>query len=96
MIIVELTSQPIELYKLLKIANVVGGGGEAKIVITEGYVAVNEEIVTQKRRKIYDGDVVEFNGEFIQLQCDQPVSAPAKKPNKKTSNKTSKKDKYKR
>ncbi|WP_286261260.1 RNA-binding S4 domain-containing protein [Thalassotalea atypica] len=68
MIIVEVDTQPIELCKLLKIANLVGGGGEAKMVISEGYVGVNHEVELQKRKKIYHNDIVEFNGEIIQLQ----------------------------
>jgi len=53
---IEVSSQPIELYKVFKIANLVGGGGEAKHLIAEGYVAVNGELETRKRRKLYDGD----------------------------------------
>ena len=64
---VELNRQPVELCKLLKIANLVGGGGAAKIVISEGYVLLNGEVEYQKRKKIYHEDVVEFNGEVIQL-----------------------------
>ncbi len=61
---VEVSTQPIELYKVLKIANAVNGGGEAKHFIAEGYVAVNGEVEQRKRRKIYDNDIIEFNGEF--------------------------------
>lgn len=86
MIIVELSSQPIELYKLLKIANLVGGGGEAKIVISEGYVVVNEEVVTQKRKKIFDGDIIYFNDEIIQMQCSVPVSESISKTKNKSLN----------
>ncbi|GAL04999.1 hypothetical protein JCM19237_4365 [Photobacterium aphoticum] len=32
---VEVDAQPIELYKVLKIANAVSGGGEAKFAISE-------------------------------------------------------------
>ncbi|OBU15230.1 urease [Photobacterium aquimaris] len=70
---VEVSVQPIELYKVLKIANLVSGGGEAKYAISEGYVAVNGEIELRKRCKIYDGDVIEFNGEYFVVICDQPV-----------------------
>ncbi|PSU24053.1 urease [Photobacterium phosphoreum] len=70
---VEVSVQPIELYKVLKIANQVSGGGEAKYAISEGYVAVNGEIELRKRCKIYDGDVIEFNGEYFVVICDQPV-----------------------
>ncbi len=69
---VEVSSQPIELYKVLKIANAVSGGGEAKFAISEGYVAVNGELEQRKRRKMYDGDVIEFNNEFYVVICDQP------------------------
>jgi len=65
--LIEVSSQPIELCKLLKIANMVSGGGEAKIVISEGYVLLNGEMETQKRKKVYDKDIVEFNGEVIEV-----------------------------
>ncbi|MBP3139381.1 RNA-binding S4 domain-containing protein [Aliivibrio fischeri] len=70
---VEVNVQPIELYKVLKIANVVSGGGEAKHVIGEGYVGVNGELEKRKRRKMYDGDVIEFNEEYYVVICDTPV-----------------------
>ena len=57
---IEITAEPIELYKLLKLENVVASGGEAKYVIAEGLVRVNGEIETRKRKKIYAGDVVAF------------------------------------
>ena len=73
---VELNHQPIELCKLLKIANLVSGGGEAKVVISEGYVLLNGEVEYQKRKKIYHEDMVEFNGEVVQLiLTDEIVSS---------------------
>lgn len=80
---VDVSSQPIELYKVFKIANLVGGGGEAKHVISEGYVAVNGELETRKRRKMYDGDFFEFNQEYYVVCCDQPVQEVVEKPKKK-------------
>lgn len=71
---VEVDSQPIELYKVLKIANAVSGGGEAKYAIGEGYVTVNGEIELRKRRKMYDGDLVEFNQEFYLVMCNVPAA----------------------
>lgn len=76
---VEVDSQPIELCKLLKIANLVGGGGEAKIVISEGYVYVNGEVEFQKRKKIYHQDTVEFNGELVELLCFTPEKVKEKR-----------------
>ena len=59
--------EPIELYKLLKIANLAGGGGEAKTIISEGSVLVNNKVVDQKRKKIRHGDTVECNGKVIKI-----------------------------
>ncbi|KJY92957.1 Urease [Vibrio neptunius] len=89
---IEVSSQPIELYKVFKIANLVGGGGEAKHIISEGYVAVNGELETRKRRKMYDGDFFEFNQEYYVVVCDAPVteeqeeaaSQPALRPDNKS------------
>jgi len=91
---VEVSSQPIELYKVFKIANLVGGGGEAKHVISEGYVAVNGELETRKRRKMYDGDFFEFNQEYYVVVCDVPVQEePQEKPAVKAEDKRAAKDK---
>ena len=65
--LIDVSTQPIELCKLLKIANMVSGGGEAKIVISEGYVLLNNEVEFQKRKKVYHDDIIEFNGEVIQV-----------------------------
>lgn len=45
---------------LLKFAALVGTGGEAKYVISEGMVKVNGEVCTMRGKKIYPGDKVEF------------------------------------
>ncbi len=57
---VEITREPVELYKVLKFENLVMSGGEAKHCIAEGMVRVNGEVETRKRRKLYGGDVVAF------------------------------------
>jgi ribosome-associated protein len=69
--IINISVEPIELCKLLKIANMVSGGGEAKIVISEGYVVVNNEVEFQKRKKIRHGDIVQFDGEVIEVAYKQ-------------------------
>ncbi|PKG82011.1 hypothetical protein CXF85_15915 [Colwellia sp. 75C3] len=72
-LVIELNHQPVELCKLLKIANFVSGGGEAKVVISEGYVLLNGEVEYQKRKKVYHEDVVEFNGEVLQLIINEEL-----------------------
>ncbi len=73
-LVIELNHQPVELCKLLKIANLVSGGGEAKVVISEGYVLLNGEVEYQKRKKIYHEDVIEFNGEVVQLIINEELA----------------------
>lgn len=53
----------IRLDQLMKLADMVGGGGEAKVVIQDGHVAVNGEIDTRRGRKLRTGDVVEYEGQ---------------------------------
>ena len=57
----------IKLGQALKKANVVSSGVEAKIVIQEGLVELNGEVEVQRGKKLYDGDVVSYNGETIKI-----------------------------
>ncbi len=65
---IEITREPVELYKILKFECLVTSGGEAKMVIDQGQVLVNGEVETRKRKKIVSGDVIEFNGEQFRIQ----------------------------
>jgi ribosome-associated protein len=58
-----INKEPVELFKILKFEGIVGSGGEAKMVISEGLVRVNGEVETQKRKKIVSGDTIEFMDE---------------------------------
>jgi len=60
---VEVTKEPVELYKILKFEGMVSSGGEAKSVIAEGKVSVNGKKETRKRNKIFSGDIIEFGNE---------------------------------
>ena len=64
---VELTKEPVELYKILKFEGLVASGGEAKSVIADGQVLLNGELETRKRKKIVAGDIIEFASEKIQV-----------------------------
>lgn len=66
--VVEITHEPVELYKILKFEGMVATGGEARLVISEGQVQVNGKIETRKRKKIVAGDTIEFGQETIRIQ----------------------------
>lgn len=57
----------IKLDSLLKFAALVGTGGEAKYVISEGLVRVNGEVCTMRGKKIRPGDTVEFDAFALEV-----------------------------
>ncbi|MBS7526521.1 RNA-binding S4 domain-containing protein [Fusibacter paucivorans] len=67
--IVEIKTPFIKLDQLLKYAAIVDSGGFAKLLITEGYVTINQTPCLERGKKVRDGDVVEViipndNGEI--------------------------------
>jgi len=65
---VEISKQPVELFKILKYEGLVSSGGEAKAVIDDGQVTVNGETETRKRKKIVAGDTIEFMNESFVIK----------------------------
>ena len=57
----------IELAQLLKLANCVSTGGEAKEMIQTGLVKVNGEVETRRGRKLKPGDRVGYAGREIEV-----------------------------
>lgn len=62
---ITITTEFIKLQDLLKLANLVGTGGEAKIVIQNGDVSVKGEVCTMRGKKIRPGDTVAFDGKEL-------------------------------
>ena len=59
----------IKLGQALKATGLVESGVDAKFVIQDGFVKVNGEVEFQRGKKLYDGDVVEFDGEVIEIKA---------------------------
>lgn len=57
-----ITTEFIRLQDLMKLGNLVGSGGEAKVRIQAGEVSVGGEACLQRGRKLRPGDVVAFQG----------------------------------
>ena len=64
---IKLREEFIKLGQALKAADLVSDGVEAKFVIQDGLVEVNGEVDTRRGRKLYDGDLVSFDGESIKI-----------------------------
>lgn len=65
---VDITKEPVELFKILKFEGIVASGGQAKLVIGDGQVTVNGEVETRKRRKIMGGDIITFGDEALRIR----------------------------
>ena len=65
---VSITTEFIKLEALLKLANLVGTGGEAKMLIQDGQASVNGEVCTMRGKKLRPGDTVRFLGQEILVQ----------------------------
>ena len=62
-----LTSEYIEMNKLMKFLQLVETGGQAKLAILDGFVTVNGETEFRLRRKLRKGDVMNFDGTEIEI-----------------------------
>jgi ribosome-associated protein len=71
---VEILKQPVELFKILKFEGMVSSGGEAKMVIADGQVVVNGDVETRKRKKIINGDVIEFGEDIIRIEFNGQIN----------------------
>ncbi len=58
---IEINKEFVTLSQMMKMASVVQSGGEAKQIILEGLVTVNNEICTQRGKKLFKGDIIEFD-----------------------------------
>ena len=61
----KLRDEFIKLGQAMKAAGIVSSGIDAKMLIQDGQVTVNGEVETRRGRKLYDGDVFEFEGDEV-------------------------------
>ena len=64
---IKLRDEYIKLGQALKAAGFVESGVEAKLVIQDGLVKVNGQTETQRGKKLYDGDEVQFENQKINI-----------------------------
>ena len=63
-----LRNEFIKLGQAIKAAGLVESGVEAKIGIQDGEVKVNGVVETQRGKKLFGGEVVEYNGSSILIK----------------------------
>lgn len=66
--IIKLRDEYIKLGQALKAAGLAGSGVDAKMVIQDGLVEVNGQVEYQRGKKLYEGDIVTFEGESVKIE----------------------------
>lgn len=64
---IRIVTEFIRLDSLIKLANLVGSGGQAKLIIQDGLVKINGEVCTMRGKKLYGGEVVDVDGEVLRV-----------------------------
>lgn len=65
---IKITTEFIRLDAALKLAHLVGSGGEAKIRIQQGEVKVNGVVCTMRGKKLYPGDSAQLGEQLIAVR----------------------------
>lgn len=65
---IKIKTEFIKLDALLKFASMVGSGGEAKMLIQDGQILVNDEVCTMRGKKIRSGDKVTFGDKEVVIE----------------------------
>lgn len=55
---IQINSEPVDLYKVLKFEGIASSGANAKHMISNNEVLVNNQLETKKRKKLMAGDII--------------------------------------
>ena len=61
---IEITTATITMDKLLKFSGVADTGGQAFMMVEDGVVRLNGQLVTEKRKQVRPGDVVKIDDQI--------------------------------
>ena len=61
---VAIITEFITMEKLLKFSGVADTGGQAFLMVEDGIVKLNGKLVTEKRKKVFPGDVVNIDDQI--------------------------------
>ena len=65
--IVKISTDVIQLDQLLKWMGLTETGGQARFLIDAGQIRINEGVTTERRRKIYPGDLLVIEGQQYRI-----------------------------
>ena len=61
---IAITTEYITMDKLLKFSGVADTGGQAFLMVEDGIIKLNGKLVTEKRKKVFPGDVVNIDDQI--------------------------------
>lgn len=64
---IEISTEVIKLDAFLKWAAIASSGAEAKLYIQDGLVTVNDEVCTQRGKKLKVGDIIGFEDSQFEI-----------------------------
>ena len=67
--VLKLKDNYIKLGQALKASGLVSSGVDAKFIISEGLVKVDGETELRRGRKLYNGSMVEYDGQSIRIEA---------------------------
>ena len=59
---VRIKDEYIKLNQLMKLCGFVGRGSDIKLLVDDGLITLNGQVVTELRKKIHPGDIVNVQG----------------------------------
>ena len=65
---IDIDREPVELFKILKFEGIAASGAQAKALVADGKVKVNEVLETQKSKKIKSGDKIDVDGQWYMIR----------------------------
>ncbi len=65
-----MSSESIHLDQYMKLTGMAGTGGQAKLLIQDGQVRVNGEVVTRRKRKLVPGDQVSLGDQTRTVELE--------------------------
>lgn len=67
--VVKIQTEYIKLGQFLKFSGIITNGGEAKNLLEEGLILVNNKVELARGKKLFPGDTVVFDGEEYKIEA---------------------------
>ena len=61
---IDITTEFITMDKLLKFSGIADTGGKAFLMVEDGIIQLNGKLVTEKRKKVFPGDIVNIDNQI--------------------------------